>query len=106
MSSSYRRYEILLPLKLNDGTPVPEGLISQTVHDLRREFGAVSCETQTIRGFWQEGERLFRDELVRFFVDVPDSAENRRFFVEYKERLKSRFQQLEIWLTTYLIEIL
>jgi len=32
--------------------------------------------------------------------------ENRQFFLEYKEQLKSRFQQLEIWLTTYLVEVL
>ena len=40
------------------------------------------------------------------FVDVPDVPENREFFVAYKERLKERFQQLDIWMTTYLIEVL
>jgi hypothetical protein len=39
-------------------------------------------------------------------VDVADEPECRRFFLEYKERLKARFQQLDIWLTTYLIEVL
>ncbi len=49
---------------------------------------------------------MFRDDLMRIFVDVPDLPENRQYFVEFKERAKARFQQLEIWLATYLVEIL
>jgi hypothetical protein len=41
---------------------------------------------------------------VRVFVDVPDVPESRQFFLELKERLKTRFQQLDIWMTTYPIE--
>ena len=69
-------------------------------------FGAVSCETQTIRGQWRHQGQTYRDDLIRVFVDVADEPENRQFFVEYKERLKARFQQLDLWLTTYLIEVL
>lgn len=55
MSGSFRRYEILLPLACNDGRPVPDHLIGQTLAELEEQFGAVSCETQTLRGFgrWQ-----------------------------------------------------
>jgi len=49
---------------------------------------------------------VHRDDLVRIFVDVPDTAENRQFFAEFKERLKARFQQIDIWMTTHLVEIL
>jgi hypothetical protein len=66
----------------------------------------VSCETQTIRGHWRNENQSYRDDLIRVFVDVPDVPENRQFFVEYKERLKARFQQLDIWMTTYLLEVL
>jgi hypothetical protein len=52
MSSSYRRYEILLPLRFNDGQPVPDELIADTLLELRQQFGAVSSETQIIRGYW------------------------------------------------------
>jgi hypothetical protein len=45
-----------------------------------------------------EGEP-YRDSLARVFVDVEDTAENRQFFVRLKGRLKSRFQQKDIWLT-------
>lgn len=104
--SALRRYEILLPSQFNDGRPVPEELLTQTLLELERQFGAISCETQTIHGFWQHQGEGFRDQLVRVFVDVDDTAKNRQFFVHYKEQIKARFQQLDIWLTTYPVEII
>ena len=106
MSRTVRRFEILLPLRLNDGTPVPEGAVADTLIELEERFGAVSCETQTIRGQWRSEGQSYRDDLIRVFVDVPDLPESRQFFVECKERLKTRFQQIDIWMTTYLIEVL
>ena len=52
MSSTYRRFEILLPLRFNDGRPVPGELVADTLLELENRFGAVSSETQTIQGFW------------------------------------------------------
>ncbi|MBI4603969.1 MAG: hypothetical protein HY721_18595 [Planctomycetes bacterium] len=106
MSSAFRRFEVLLPLKFNDGRSVPEDLIADTLLELRKQFGAVACETQTIRGQWQHEGEIYRDDLVRVFVDVPDVPENRSFFLELKDRLKQRFQQVEIWVTTYPLEVL
>jgi hypothetical protein len=85
---------------------VPDALIADTLLELEDRFGAISSETQSIRGMWRHGEELFRDELIRVFVDTPDIPESREFFLEFKERLKARFQQIEIWLTTYSIEVL
>lgn len=106
MSRMVRRFEVLLPLRLNDGTPVPDAAVADTLLELEERFGAVSCESQTIRGRWRFEGQSYRDDLVRVFVDVPDELGNREFFVGYKEQLKARFQQLDIWMTTYLIEVL
>jgi len=38
-------------------------------------------------------------------VDVPDTPENRRFFVEWKEELKERFRQLDIWIVAIPLDI-
>jgi hypothetical protein len=95
-----------LPLRFNDGQPVPNELIADALLELRLRFGAVSCETQTIRGLWQHQEQIFRDDLVRVFVDVSDEPESRAFFVDFKERIKTRFQQLDIWMTTYPIDVI
>ena len=104
MSRWQRRFEILLPLQFNDGRAVPESLVAETLFELNRRFGAISAESQVIHGIWENKGRSYRDELVRVFVDVPDSQENRRFFVHYKKQLKKRFQQLEIRMTTYRVE--
>lgn len=104
--SKLRRYEFLLPRKFNDGQAVPDELISQTLSELEERFGAISWETQIIQGAWrQQGER-FRDELFRVFADVEEKREHTDFFRSYKEQLKTRFRQLDIWMTTYQIDVL
>jgi hypothetical protein len=104
--SSLRRYEILLPRKYNDGRAVSDRLISQSLAELEQRFSAVSWETQTIQGAWRQHGVRYRDELFRVFVDVEDRPEHRQFFIEYKQHLKSRFEQIDIWMTTYLIDVL
>lgn len=104
MNSLQRRFEILLPQRFNDGEPVPDELFAETLLEIRQKFGAVSSETQIIRGIWEHAGQSYRDELIRIFVDVADSTENQAFFREMKERLKVKFQQLDIRVTTYIIE--
>jgi hypothetical protein len=58
-------------LLFNDGSPVPEGLLAQTFAELRARFGAASWETQLVHGSWEHEGATFRDNLTRFFVDVP-----------------------------------
>jgi hypothetical protein len=105
MSSLQRRFEILLPLRFNESTQIPEELLVQTVLDLRRQFNALSCESQIIRGVWEHAGQSYRDELSRIFIDVADTAENQQFFRDFKEQLKSRFQQIDIRVTTYPVEV-
>jgi hypothetical protein len=88
------------------GRSWPTNSLGQTLQEIREQFGAVSAETQFIEGHWEHQGQVFRDRNIRVFVDVPDSAENQRFFVEFKERLKERFQQLDIWLTSYPLDVI
>ena len=106
MSETFRRFEILLPLRFNDGSPVSDELVVDTLLELRQQFGAVSSETQTIRGVWQHQGQVYRDDLIRVFVDARDIPEVREFFAAFKQTLKNRFQQLDIWITAYQIEVL
>ena len=106
MQKPFRRFELLLPTKFNSGQSVPNETFADTLLELEERFGAVSCETQTIEGRWRYRGQLYRDESIRIFVDVPDTAESRQFFVELKERLKERFQQVDIWMTTYPLEVI
>jgi hypothetical protein len=97
---------MLIPLRFNDGQPVPNELIADTLLELEHQFGAVSCESQQIQGRWRHQDHTYRDELVRVFVDVPDDSRHREFFTRYKESLKGRFQQIDNWMTTYPIDVL
>jgi len=106
MSRPFRRYELLLPTSFNDGGAVPVEVLGRTILEIRRQFGSVSTETQHIEGQWEHAGTVYRDVNVRVFVDVPDTPENRQFFVEFKERLKERFQQIDIWMTTYPLEVI
>lgn len=106
MRKSFRRYELLLPLKFNDDQPVPESVMTVTLLELQDRFGATSSETQTIRGTWSHLGQVYRDDLVRLFVDVEDTPAAREFFEGFKEQLKQRFQQLDIWITSYPIDVL
>jgi hypothetical protein len=55
---------------------------------------------------WLAGGVEYRDRLNRIFVDAEDTQTNRKFFLDLKARLKSRFQQLDLWLTVHPIEVL
>ncbi|MCE9557279.1 MAG: hypothetical protein K8T91_28355 [Planctomycetes bacterium] len=80
--------------------------MTTTLLELQDQFGALSSETQLIQGTWKHRDQEYRDELVRVFVDVEDTPAARIFFERFKEQLKQRFQQIDIWITSYPIDVL
>jgi len=105
MSSKWRRYEVLLPLQFNDGRPVPSEWIAEAILEIVDHFGAGSYETQKVEGHWRHSGVFYRDDLVRLFVDVPDSVPNRKWMKQFKEIWKARLDQLELWMVSYRIEL-
>ena len=106
MSNSLRRYEIFLRPRTTNLQPIPDESIYDALLGLQQQLEESSSNNRVARLFWQRESHSCRDDLVRIFVDAPDTPENRRFFEEFKERLKTRFRQFDIWMTTYLIEVL
>ena len=106
MSKMLRRYEPLLPLRFNDGRMVPDDLLADALLELEARFGVVSCETQTICGQWRHQGKSYRDDLIRLFGDVADDPGHRAFFLDFKARMMERFRQVDLGMTTYLIEVL
>ena len=106
MNASFRRFEMLLPRRYNDGQEVPDKIISDTLVELQEQFGAVSCESQYIRGTWAHEDHVYRDDLIRVFVDTPDLPQSKEYFKAFKERMKIRFKQIDIWVTTYQIDVM
>ena len=105
MSSKWRRFEVLLPLQFNDGRDVPTEWLAEAVLEIVDHFGAASYETQKLEGHWRQGGVLYRDNLVRVVVDVPDSAKSRQWMKEFKARWKARLEQHELWVVSHRVEV-
>jgi hypothetical protein len=72
-----------------------------------RNRGSLWCcqLRDTVEGHWLYGGILYLDDLVRVVVDVPDSARNRQWMKQFKDRWKVRLEQLELWVVSYRIEV-
>jgi hypothetical protein len=84
---------------------VPSEWLAEAVFEIVDQFGAASYETQKLEGHWRHGGVLYRDNLVRLVVDVPDSAKSRQWMKQFKGRWKIRLEQLELWMVSYRIEV-
>ena len=105
MSSRWRRFEVLLPLRFNDGRDVPAEWVADAVLEIADHFGAASYETQKVEGHWRYQGVFYRDNLVKIIIDSSDHAENRDWMREYKQRWKQKLQQFDIWLVSYVVDI-
>jgi hypothetical protein len=105
MKSKSRRYEVLLPVRFNDGRDVPDELLGDAVNEIVAQFSAVTFYKETAEGRWRQDETLFRDDLALIVVNVPDTNSNRKWMRAFKARWKKRLEQLEIWMVSYPIDI-
>jgi hypothetical protein len=99
------RFEILLPLFYNDGRPIEAEKFLATDDDLVHAFGATSTDNVTVRGQWKYQSTRYSDQLIRVRVDVEDMAESWNAIRALKETLKTRFEQLDIWITAHRIDV-
>jgi hypothetical protein len=97
---------MLLPQKHNDGRLVDPGHFEQTREELVAQFGAVSLQPGVVHGIWVHEGTRYEDELLRLIVDVDDTPENQQFFVAFKNVLLQRFEQVEIYIASYPIDLL
>ena len=105
MSNKLRRFEILLPLQFNDGREIPPDWLAEAVLEIVEKFDAASYETQKVEGHWRHQGILYRDNLVKIVIDAADEEANREWMREYKARWKQKFEQLELWLVSYTIDV-
>jgi hypothetical protein len=105
MSSKWRQYEVLLPLQFNDGRDVPSDWLTEAVMEVVDHFGSASYETQKVEGHWRHGGIVYRDNLAKVVVDVPDLAKNRKWMKQFKARWKVRLEQIDLWMVSYRIDV-
>ncbi len=101
-----RRFEILLPLYYNDGRRIEEEKFTVTNEEFVAEFGATSTDTIVVTGRWKYQSTRYEDRLIRIRIDTEDSQENIAFFRKYKETLKTRFDQKDIWITAQQTDVI
>lgn len=101
-----KRYEILLPLLYNNGTSIEKEKFLLTNEELVIKFGAATTDSTRIVGRWLYQNQLFEDKLIRIIVDVPDTEDHLDFFKQYKETLKKRFDQIDIWIISHEIDVI
>ena len=95
MKSKSRRYEVLLPMRFNDGRDVPEEMLGEAVNEIVEQFGAVSFYKEAVEGKrWRHEETLYRDDLALLVVDVPDTAKNRKWMKAYKAKMEGTAQSV------------
>jgi hypothetical protein len=94
----FERYEILLPLKYNDGTPAEAEKFQATRRELVGQFGALTMDAPPVSGLWVSSGHEYQNKLVRFVVDAEATPATDEFWRDFEERLKERFRQVEIWI--------
>jgi hypothetical protein len=92
-------------LNYNDGTEIEPDKFDQTADELCDRFGGITLDTVQISGTWKYGGTRYRDALIRIRIDTNDKAAS-AFFKDYKETLKARFRQIDIWITVHQLEII
>jgi hypothetical protein len=105
MKRKWRRYELLLPSRFNDGGAVPKAWLVEAADEIMERFGAASLERQKVEGRWLFHGKVYRDVSARVIVDVPDTLANRQWMKKFKARWKKKLDQPEIWMISYRIKL-
>ena len=105
MRRKWRRYEVLLPRRFNDGRAVPNVWLGEAVNEIIERFNAASFESKSVEGRWRDQGKLYRDVLARLIVDAPDTLKNRQWMRRFKARWKNKLKQIELWMVSYRIEL-
>jgi hypothetical protein len=93
-------------LLYNNGQKIEKEKFLITHEELVDRFGATTTDSTRIVGRWIYQNQLYEDKLIRITIDVPESEDSDAFFRQYKEILKERFRQIDVWITSYTIEII
>jgi hypothetical protein len=57
-------------------------------------------------GSWKYQGTFYEDQLLRLIVDVPVSRSAEVFSRKYKQALKTRFEQIDIWISSHEIQMI
>jgi|GEM_PF-1257151 len=91
--------EILVPIFYNNGTNIEAEKYRILFEELVNQFGAVSSEdNNVINGYWinPQDNKAYADKNKVYWIIVPDTEENRQYFISLQNKLESLFKQESI----------
>jgi hypothetical protein len=91
-----KEYDLFVPLKYNDGSPVEAWKFQELQGRLLEYFDGLTFFPQPNEGLWKMADVTFRDEIVIYRVITSRGAAAREFLSRLKARLKKEFDQEEI----------
>lgn len=93
------KVEFLLPISYNDGNLVEGEKLVEVRQELINRFSGWSQPRVVIDGSWIDTDGTsYKDESIKFEVVILDTSENRLWLKAYKETLKIRFGQKDIYM--------
>src|SRR5262245_16091308 len=107
MARAARRYDIYLPLRFNDGRPIPNERFVDVERRLILRFGGVTSTPPQapLRGIWQSAAEVYVDQVTVIWVLDKRPRGSARFIAEFKRDLLRDFDQLEILITETALRI-
>ena len=101
-----KEYDIFVPLRYNDGTPIEPRRFKDLQIRLLEYFNGFTFFPQPNEGYWQMGDITYRDEIVIYRVVASKVRPARRFLRQFKNELKQLFQQEEIFIVEREVDLL
>lgn len=105
-----RRYEIYLPMTYNDGRLIEDEKFIQTEAELLERFEGVTLMQRrsetALKGLWRHAGEVYSDEITIALIYAYETEEADEWLTLYKETLKDRFQQLEVLIVAFPVEVI
>lgn len=103
-----REYKIYLPLKYNDGVEIEAAKFRNIKTELVTRFGAITVSSLAApyQGTWKYGGVEFIDDIITVEIVASDDRVTKKFFRDFKEKLKQDLKQIDILITTHGIQVI
>ena len=101
-----KEYDVFVPLRYNDGSPVEPTFFRDLQQVLVAQFGALTFFPQPNQGLWTVGDVTYRDEIVIYRVVTSKVRIARKFLGLLKEKLKRTLGQEEIFIVERDVKVL
>jgi hypothetical protein len=101
------RFEVLLPIRYNEGDEVEARKIYDSKEELMSHFGGLTADGIVRAGSWRDADGIrYDDETIRLTVDIDNTPAAIGTMTAYKANLLDRFRQKEIYIVSWAIDVL